>query len=296
MEIKISKRFIPNPSSRAVGMMYLKMKKAVKRKLKSLDMPLSKYLKMTTKITGKKKETTMPFLFDFTKIGLGESVDGGNKIQFPTGITVFAFIYLVNKNMMRYSKNKGWYIVPYSKDSEKPANFFYLKWENYVKDMFPHVTDEELSLMYKGTVADSLKYRMIKQYTGGKGWCQTGQYPDQSNLTFVQCYDENKKCVFWEDLPVMIQISNIIRLKKKPASYSKKLKMPAAFKPIPPSKMTDKELYQYLLSRKKEYIPKVARLPAGGWKLQFLTRDVFKEALKRKFVKKDKKHGWVLIE
>ena len=286
---------ISNPSRRLLGPMYLKMKRAVKKKAKRLKMPLSKYLGITRKGTGKQEKFTMPFLFDFTKLYLGDPINGGYKIQFPTGVNVFALVYLVRKNMLRYSKKLGWTIAPYSKESERPANYKYLTWNNFVKDNFPRVTDEELSMMYRGLVADSVKYRMIKQYTGGKGWCQVGQYPD-SNVNFVQCYDKDKKVVFWEDLHVLIKIANIIKLKKKIASYTKKLKMPKQFRVKAAKDMSDAELYQYLFSRKKDYIKKVAREPAGGWKLLFLTRDMFMEGKKRRFIKKDKKCGWVLIE
>jgi len=286
---------ISNPSLKTAGPMYLKMKRAVKKKAKRLHMPLSKYLGITHEGTGKKEKLVMPFLYDFTKLYLGASVNGGYKIQFPTGINVFALVYLVRKNMIGYSEKHGWTIVAYAKDSEKPANYKYLTWNNFVKDNFPRVTDEELSMMYRGTVADSVKYRMIKQYTGGKGWCQTGVYPD-SNISFVQCYDKDKKVVFWEDLHVLIKIANIIKLKKKIVSYTKKLKMPKQFRVKAAKDMSDAELYQYLYSRKKEYIKKLPREPAGGWKLLFLTRDMFMEGKKRGMIKKYPKFGWALIE
>jgi hypothetical protein len=221
--------YIKNPSQASETPMYLKMKEAVLRKAKNLGMPLPKYLGIHREGTGKEERLVMPFLYDFAKAYPGDRVDGGYKIQYPTGITVFAFIYMVRKNILRYSKKDGWTIVPYVKDSEKPANYKYLTWNNFVKDVFPRLTEEEISLMYKGTVADSVKYRFIKQYTEGRGWCQVGQYPD-SYIGFVQCYDKNGKIVFWEDLNVLVKIANIIKLKKRPISYKKLLKMPKMFR------------------------------------------------------------------
>jgi hypothetical protein len=60
--------------------------------------------------------------------------------------------------------------------------------------------------------------------------------------------------------------------------------------------MTDAEIYQYLYSRKKERVKKVQGLKAGGWTLQFLSREMFMAGLKHKFIKKDKKIGWILIK
>jgi|GEM_PF-6919383 len=275
-----------------VSTIYKKMKKAVKRKLKVLKISLQEYLK----VKEDKKENYMPFLLDFTRAGIGEysAKHKAYKLIKPTGMNFFSFIYLAKKNML-IKTPEGWYIRSFNLRIAKKPPVSPIKWEKFVEDTFPRITESEGKAMSRGDyIPDSVRARMIKQYAGKGGWCQIGNYEDEA-VSFIQCFDKTGKIVFWEDLPVFLKIATIIKLKPRKHGTPKP-KFPEALAPKPASKMTDKEIYQYIYKRRGDYVKKVSAHSAGGWKFTGIPYEIFSEALKRRFIKKVPTHGWVLLE